>query len=93
MLDADGQHDPRDIPRVAKCVSIGKADLVIGSRFLEKHSGIPYYRQIGQKTLDIFTNIGAKTNGYRFAVGSGHFPVKLLIIWTLDQMGRTLNRT
>ena len=61
MLDADGQHDPREIQRVAGLVSIGKADLVIGSRFLEKNRGIPAYRQIGQKTLDLFTNIGAKT--------------------------------
>jgi len=61
MLDADGQHDPREIPRVAKLVSIGKADLVIGSRFLSKNRSIPAYREIGQKTLDLFTNIGAKT--------------------------------
>jgi len=61
MLDADGQHDPREIPRVAGLVSAGQADLVIGSRFLEKNQGIPVYRQLGQKTLDLFTNIGAKT--------------------------------
>jgi glycosyltransferase involved in cell wall biosynthesis len=60
MLDADGQHDPSEIPRVAGLVSIGKADLVIGSRFLYKNRGIPPYRQFGQKTLDLFTNIGAK---------------------------------
>jgi len=61
MLDADGQHEPREIPRVAQFVSIGKADLVIGSRFLGKNGGVPSYRKIGQKTLDLFTNIGAKT--------------------------------
>ena len=61
MLDADGQHDPREIPRVAGLVSAGKADLVIGSRFLEKNGGIPAYRQLGQKILDLFTNMGAKT--------------------------------
>jgi glycosyltransferase involved in cell wall biosynthesis len=61
MLDADGQHDPNEIQRVAKLVSIGKADLVIGSRFLKKNGGIPAYRQLGQKTLDLFTNLGAKT--------------------------------
>ena len=60
MLDADGQHDPSEIPRVAGLVRIGKADLVIGSRFLSKNQ-IPGYRVIGQKTLDLFTNIGAKT--------------------------------
>ena len=61
MLDADGQHDPNEIQRVAGLVSIGKADLVIGSRFLVKNGGIPAYRQLGQKTLDLFTNIGSKS--------------------------------
>jgi len=61
MLDADGQHDPREIPRVAGLVLEGKADLVIGSRFLQKNNGIPKYRQMGQKTLDLFTNMGAKS--------------------------------
>jgi hypothetical protein len=61
MLDADGQHDPSEIQRVASLVRIGKADLVIGSRFLNKNQKIPGYRVIGQKTLDLFTNIGAKT--------------------------------
>jgi glycosyltransferase involved in cell wall biosynthesis len=61
MLDADGQHDPSEIQRVAGLVSIGKADLVIGSRFLDSNKGIPIYRQFGQKTLDLFTNFGSKT--------------------------------
>jgi glycosyltransferase involved in cell wall biosynthesis len=61
MLDADGQHDPREIPRVAGLVMDGKADLVIGSRFLKRNNGIPRYRQVGQKTLDLFTNIGANS--------------------------------
>ena len=60
MLDADGQHDPSEIQRVAGLVSVGKADLVIGSRFLTKSRDIPSYRQVGQKTLDLFTNIGSK---------------------------------
>ncbi len=62
MLDSDGQHDPKEIQRVAGLVRAGKADLVIGSRFLEKNSGIPAYRQIGQRILDLFTNMGAKSN-------------------------------
>ncbi len=61
MLDADGQHDPSEIPRVAGLVSIGKADLVIGSRFLYKNR-IPPYREFGQKTLDLFTNMGSKAS-------------------------------
>jgi glycosyltransferase involved in cell wall biosynthesis len=61
MLDADGQHNPSEIQRVARLVSIGKADLVIGSRFLESNREIPVYRQFGQKTLDLFTNLGAQS--------------------------------
>lgn len=33
-LDADGQHDPDEIPRLLKLVLNGKFDLVQGSRFL-----------------------------------------------------------
>jgi glycosyltransferase involved in cell wall biosynthesis len=58
MLDADGQHNPMEIPRVAGQVLAGKADMVIGSRFIKKN-GIPAYRKVGQKTLDIFTKMGS----------------------------------
>jgi hypothetical protein len=37
----------------------GNADLVIGSRFLTKTNGVPFYRRVGQKTLDVFTEIGS----------------------------------
>ena len=33
ILDADGHHDPREIPRLAGMVFDGQADLVIGSRY------------------------------------------------------------
>ena len=72
MIDADGQHYARDIPRVAALAMSGEVDLVIGSRFLlAKYRHIPLYRRVGQKTLDIFSNIGAKQrvtdsqSGYR----------------------------
>jgi glycosyltransferase involved in cell wall biosynthesis len=71
ILDADGQHHTRDIPRVASLALSGDADLVIGSRFLEKNGKIPVYRQVGQKTLDLFTNLGSgkkvsdSQSGYR----------------------------
>lgn len=34
QLDADGQHDPRDIPALVEPLRAGSADLVLGSRFL-----------------------------------------------------------
>jgi|SoiMethySBSTD1v2_1073268.scaffolds.fasta_scaffold30085_2 glycosyltransferase involved in cell wall biosynthesis len=35
QMDADGQHDPADIPRLLAPVCGGEADLVIGSRFVQ----------------------------------------------------------
>ncbi len=35
QMDADGQHDPAQIPRLAAPLLAGACDLVIGSRFLE----------------------------------------------------------
>ncbi len=37
-LDSDGQHNPNEIPQVIEHILDGKADLVIGSRFM---SGLP----------------------------------------------------
>jgi glycosyltransferase involved in cell wall biosynthesis len=59
MLDADGQHDTAEIPKVIKPILEGKADLVIGSRFLETENKVPKYRRIGQKSLDYAQNIGS----------------------------------
>lgn len=62
MLDADGQHHTRDIPRLAAEAMKGDADLVIGSRFLENKGKIPFYRKAGQHTLNVFTNFGTQHN-------------------------------
>ncbi len=35
QIDADGQHDPRQIPALVRLLLEGEADLVLGSRFLE----------------------------------------------------------
>jgi len=35
QMDADGQHDPTHIARLTEPILAGRADLVIGSRFLE----------------------------------------------------------
>ena len=58
MLDADGQHNPAEIPNLVKPVLAGKADLVVGSRYLNGGNKIPRYRILGQKTLDLATNAG-----------------------------------
>jgi glycosyltransferase involved in cell wall biosynthesis len=47
QMDADGQHDPADVPRLAAPVLRGDCDLVIGSRFLEPAG----YRMSASKRL------------------------------------------
>jgi len=59
MLDADGQHNPAEIPGLIKPILAGKADMVIGSRFLNGTNRIPKYRVFGQKTLDIATKVSS----------------------------------
>ena len=39
-LDSDGQHNPEEIPTVVKPILDGRADMVIGSRFLDPHSSL-----------------------------------------------------
>ncbi|MGQ9595038.1 MAG: glycosyltransferase family 2 protein [Anaerolineae bacterium] len=34
LMDADGQHDPRDIPALLRAVQSGEADVAVGSRYL-----------------------------------------------------------
>jgi glycosyltransferase involved in cell wall biosynthesis len=44
-LDADGQHNPEDIPKLIEPIKNGSADAVIGSRFL-KNEKAPLFRKI-----------------------------------------------
>ncbi|MCW4049045.1 MAG: glycosyltransferase family 2 protein [Candidatus Bathyarchaeota archaeon] len=53
MLDADGQHDPSDIPKLLRPLMRGEADLVIGSRYMEgSKMDPPAYRKIGLKVIN-----------------------------------------
>jgi glycosyltransferase involved in cell wall biosynthesis len=57
-FDADGQHRIEDIPKVLESLKNNKADMVIGSRFLENNDkNIPTYRKIGIKTITKISNI------------------------------------
>ena len=59
ILDGDGQHEPSEIPNVVKPVLEGRADVVVGSRFLEVRSNIPRWRILGQHLLTLVTNAGS----------------------------------
>lgn len=50
-FDADGQHDPSDIPQLMIPLQNGDADIVFGSRFLEKRaSGLNLSKKLMLKT-------------------------------------------
>ncbi len=45
-LDADGQHDPKDLPILIKPILDGQADIVLGSRFMGiEATGMPILRR------------------------------------------------
>jgi len=55
-LDADGQHDPNEIPRIVEPIIKGEADVVVGSRFLGK-SKMPKYRKLGVGMITKLSNL------------------------------------
>jgi glycosyltransferase involved in cell wall biosynthesis len=59
-LDGDGQHNPDEIPQILALIVNKKADLVIGSRFLNSCRGMPKYRRFGIQVINWLYNIGAK---------------------------------
>ncbi len=59
-FDADGQHRVEDIEKVVGPIKNNTADLVIGSRFLDKKSNVPNYRKIGIKVITKITNVSIK---------------------------------
>lgn len=59
-FDADGQHKSNDIKSVIQPIIDRKADIVIGSRFLENELDMPKYRKFGIKTITSLTNISSE---------------------------------
>ncbi len=59
-LDADGQHDPEEIPKLVAPILNGEADMVNGSRYMNGNGrNTPIYRRIGQNVLDKATNLNS----------------------------------
>ncbi len=61
-LDADGQHDPKEIPRLVEPIVKGEADIVIGSRFLGKTTQ-PKWRILGVKAVTRTVKTAFNING------------------------------
>jgi len=62
-IDADGQHNPNDIPMLLEPIGKGEADFVIGSRFVEgAKTDAPLYRRFGLKIINFFNKATTKSN-------------------------------
>jgi glycosyltransferase involved in cell wall biosynthesis len=62
IIDSDGQHNPKDIPKLLAPLEYG-FDLVIGSRFVNGNGkNVPAYRKAGMKVLDVVTYIAGGLN-------------------------------
>ena len=60
-FDGDGQHDPNEIPYLIEPILKNKADIVLGSRFLDsKKNSVPRYRYWGIRMISKLT--GAASN-------------------------------
>ena len=53
-LDADGQHQPAEIPKLVEVIERG-ADVVIGSRMLTGFVGMPLHRRLAQVAGNLVT--------------------------------------
>ena len=63
QVDADGQHNPKYIPKLIKPILDGVADIVIGSRFLSDGGAEnPVIRKMGIKYFSWITSVVLKKN-------------------------------
>lgn len=64
ILDADGQHDPADVGRLAAAIDDAEADIVVGSRFTEGgDTDAPIYRRVGLAVINWLTNASLGRGG------------------------------
>ncbi len=60
IIHSNGKHNPEEIPKLMEPIISGKADMVIGSRYLNgDRKKTSVYRRLGQIVLDRATNLNS----------------------------------
>jgi glycosyltransferase involved in cell wall biosynthesis len=86
-IDADGQHEVEEIKQVIQPVLRGKADIVIGSRYLENTSDVPRHRIWGHLAFNLLTNGASGVSATDSQSGFRAFSPRALQVLTFQSNG------